>query len=171
MSLSVYFLSLINNQIKSLQLPALTEVETFNRSAYLCESTLFSEVVGVKMGYGRGEPCPRYNRHRQCPFCPNVVSTEFHVCMICARVKKVRDEVGVSLFTNLCLLRGLTVKEAFGMYVNGKSVQGDNITLADQLERGLALQTIRGSWFNLLRGRRDQGNRKPAATGLGRIIH
>ena len=72
---------------------------------------------------------------------------------------------------DLWLLKGLTVKEAFGMYVNGKNIQGDNITLADQLERGLALQTIRGSWFNLLRGRRDQGNRKPAATGLGRIIH
>ena len=69
-------------------------------------------------------------------------NTDVHCVVDCGRTKEQRRKTGTSQFFSVCKLRGISVSEAYRMFIEGQDVEGNDVTNEDYRERGRCLAEI-----------------------------
>ena len=147
-----WFLSSLNAEINSLDLPALLPVVRLDRASYVCEHKNASVLACFKMGVaGLGNREPRLGHLRQpyCPLCPTrQVNNELHLVCECPSASVVRSSTGISSFLTQCTLRGFPMNVSFKLFVNSFDCEFKPISQTSSLERGMALDALREAWLS-----------------------
>ena len=152
--LDSFFIRKLNVEISKANLPSLKPVNVLCRANYVCEDKLVSIFAGVKFNYCRGIQCQGIDRQRRCHSCVGnplpPFSSEFHVVWLCPSVSNIRKQTGITLFTNLCSSRGISIENSFFLYIQGLDINGEIVNIHHCLERAKCLQTIRDCWIKML---------------------
>ena len=98
--LDKFFINKLNIDICKSNLPSLKPIHCLSIPTYVCEDPIVSIFAGVKFNYCPGFQCQGVDRKSRCPFCTGdqlpPLSSEFHVIMVCPKVRQVRSLVGIS---------------------------------------------------------------------------
>ena len=146
-----HFIANVNKQILQLQLPWLQPLESFSRTAYVCESKWSRTISEFRLGcegLGNKQPRTGYNRKQFCPVCPQRhPNNGMHLIFSCSSLSKLRAETGISSFITVCSIRNIPLDQAYSMFVNGLDSEKKLISRTAFLERAKCMHDMRQLWL------------------------
>ena len=145
-----HFLSSAN--AASANLALIGPLKSFSRLPYVSECEWSAVITEFKFeNEGLGNKQPRQGKPRKpfCPVCPvKVANCGFHLLFCCSSLSKLRAETGITSFMTMCTLKGLTMLEAYSMFVNGEDSDKSQVSVSNYLERGRCMHDMRKLWFS-----------------------
>ena len=145
LQLNMFFLNATNDDISSIDQPALHTISSFKARRFLTEESESREISRFRYSaanIGYKAPLPGYPRLKFCVLCPSQVPvSEFHV-LFCPNMRKMQADTGVSNFLNVCQFFGVSPRDSFALYVNGCQPNGEPVDDCELLSRGRALIKI-----------------------------
>ena len=146
-----HFLADVNKQILQLQLPWIQPLESFSRTAYVCENKWSRTISEFRLGcegLGNKQPRTGYNRKQFCPVCPQRhPNNGMHLIFSCSSLSKLRAETGISSFITVCSIRNIPLDQAYSMFVNGLDSEKKLISRTAFLERAKCMHDMRQLWL------------------------
>ena len=96
-----------------------------------------------------GFKVPRYGYKlvTKCPVCQSSNMCSLHVLLLCEGVKQIRVQVGIQEFIDECLKLKMSKTDAYDNYLNGKTAEGDDITVQEYSERGSNIKILQETWL------------------------
>ena len=144
-----YFLSSLNKLF--VQLPWLQTQDSLHRLLYVCENKWSTVIAEFRMGcegLGNKQPRSGYNRKPFCPVCPQQQqNTGIHLLFSCSSLSKLRSETGISSFLTSCSIRGVSLSEAYRIFINGLDSENKTVSKSTFLERGKCMDDMRQLWL------------------------
>ena len=144
-----FFLNCANIRIEKLNLP---KMENWAKDFEISEHEGFQYCMKFKYSnaqIGNREPRLGYTRRRFCPLCPALSElNEMHL-MTCPNLRKVRENLQISTFLNLCLLNNDSEQEAFLKFISGRSVTGTYLGMGEMIARGSQLSSLVEKFLSL----------------------
>ena len=147
-------LSEVNSQLVDLSLPYVQPLTKYKRQPYVFEHPHLDTIAQFRLSNaGLGNRAPRfagfqYDRQSHCPLCHGCKLTESHVVFFCPAVERERKQLDLTFFRGIFTTRGLSEETIFSHFVNGSDWNRNDISRENILDRGLALDTIRGHWLS-----------------------
>ena len=101
-------------------------------------------------GLGNKYPLPGSLRSDMCPLCsaPHKLN-EQHLLFICSAVQRKRSEAGIDLYRTQSQMRGQSVAMTHFLFVTGRDLAGNLLSMEDYLERGAAIHDMRSCWLDM----------------------
>ena len=147
--LDTFFLKCANVRIGKLNLP---KMETWKKDFQISEHEGFQYCMKFKYSnaqIGNREPRLGYTRRRFCPLCAVLSElNELHL-MTCPKLGKVRENLQISTYINLCLLNKDSEQEAFLKFISGMSVSGIYLGITEMIARGSQLSSLVEKFLSL----------------------
>ena len=134
-------------------LPCVQEKTSFKKQAYVFSHKYLSTIASFRLsngGLGNKFPLPGSLRSDICPLCsaPHKLS-EQHLLFACSAVQKKRSEAGIDLYRTQSQLRGHSITVTHFLFVTGRYLAGNLLSIEDYLERGAAIHNMRSSWLDM----------------------
>ena len=121
------------------------------RMPYVCESKWATIIAQFRLGcegLGAKQPLRGLSRRPFCPVCPDQHrNTGVHLLFECSSLAALRAETGISSFRNSCIIKGLTIEQAYSLFINGLDLSHKNICRNDHHERGKCIDKMRSLWL------------------------
>ena len=150
MKTSQYFLDKCNAALATYDY--VDRMTSFMRLKYVCENDLSSVITKFKFDnadLGNKAPRPGYSRKPFCPLCPTLHKTScFHILFICSSVSGPRATTGIQSFITLLTLKGVSLEDAFKMFVNGLDSDKKPVSVSAYLERARCMTDMRTEWLS-----------------------
>ena len=149
--LDKFFIADLNNEIVKSKLPAYRPVESLARGKFINEGETSAMTVGMKVNNCRDKPTQGRDRSKVCPFCPNVMASEFHVAWVCPRLSTLRRDIGITSFKNSMSLDEFQEECAsYFAYINGFDSNSVFISYIQFEQRISNLKAVRNAWWSLV---------------------
>ena len=151
-----HFLSIVNDKLSKLELPALGKLSHLAAQPYLCESLgaqYYAKFRLNQVDLGRYvvRPGHRYQQET-CPLCTNTVpkvNSPFHIVMECPYLKDIRKVTGVTSFINMSCLQGSSPEEAYRDFLCARGLDGKLVGRAECVQRGESLKAITDIYLSM----------------------
>ena len=145
-----YFLSTANNTIA--HVPWLQPLERFARLPHVCEnkwSTVISEFRLGCEGLGNKQPRNGHPRMPYCPVCPSKQPNNgLHLLFFCGCLSSLRAVTGIATFKTSCTLNGISVEEAYALFITGFDSKRKEISKSDFFDRAKCMNDMRTLWLS-----------------------
>ena len=147
---SQYFLDKCNAALANYCYVA--KMTNFSRLKYVCENDLSSIITKFKYDnadLGNKTPRPGYSRKLFCPLCPTPHKTScFHILFVCSSVSVPRATTGIQSFITVLTLKGVSLEDAFMIFVNGLDSDRKAVSMSSYLERARCMNDMRSEWLS-----------------------
>ena len=111
-----------------------------------------SKVFRMKVNNCKTNPTQGIDHSKSCKFCPGQMASEFHVAWKCPKLSKLRKDLGINTFKNLCSLQEYRDDiDTYYAYINGMDASGKLVNCLHFEERVKVLSEIRTKWFSLVK--------------------
>ena len=143
-----------NSVLESRTLPYVEKLTKFRKQPYVYDHEHLDTIAQFRLSNaGLGNRGPRFpaassSRVSSCPLCTTLRLSEGHVVFFCPSIESYREEFGLVFFRNVCLRKGYSEESIFKAYVNGLDWNGTLAYDTDFVDRGHALDTMRGHWLS-----------------------
>ena len=146
--LDTHFINKLNDDIIKSKLPAYRQVSSIVRNKFIHEGPSSALAVGMKVNNCRDNPTQGIDHSRLCRFCPGEMASEFHVAWKCPQLSKLRNDLGINTFKNICSLNEYQEDSAtYYAYITGMDAQGKHVTCLQFDKRMTVLSEIRTKWL------------------------
>ena len=144
-----HFLDSLNRMI--VHLPWLQPLDRFQRLPYVCESKWSSVISEFRLGVeGLGNKNPRtgYNRKQFCPVCPQLQpNSGIHLLFSCSSLSRLRVDTGISSFLTACTVLGVSLDEAYQLFISGFDSKRKQISQESFRDRAKCMHDMRKLWL------------------------
>ena len=135
-----------------MHLPWLQPLDSFQRLPYVCESKWSSVISEFRLGVeGLGNKNPRsgYNRKPFCHVCPLLQpNSGLHLLFSCSSLSRLRVDTGISSFLTACFVRGVSLNEAYRLFISGFDSEKKSLSQESFHERAKCMNDMRQLWLS-----------------------
>ena len=129
----------------------LQPLDSFQRLPYVCESKWSSIISEFRLGVeGLGNKNPRtgYNRKQFCPVCPQLQpNSGIHLLFSCSSLSRLRVDTGISSFLTACTVLGVSLDEAYQLFISGFDSKRKQISQESFRDRAKCMHDMRKLWL------------------------
>ena len=140
-----------NSALHSSHLNHIKPLSSFQKALYVCPSKHLNVIASFKLlnaHLGNKAPLTGLARMETCPHCPIPTrNNEEHLLFVCPFVQNTRVQTGLNTFRTHCAYYGFPTAKMFELFVNGRDVFDQPVTLEEYLERGVTLAEMRSAWI------------------------